>query len=141
MSTSESNPSALTCRFHGQAAIREASEAARSFGAEQMLDEDELARLCIVIEELVANLFDHGGLGVDDQIELGLAVVPEGIRVSICDKGAPFDPWSALPKDERPDRGGGAGIGIVKAWAHLIAYRATDEGNQLQFLLPIRWDR
>jgi anti-sigma regulatory factor (Ser/Thr protein kinase) len=106
-----------------------------------MLNDDELARLCIVIEELVANLFDHGGLSDDDIVELNLLADPDGIHVSIFDRGVPFDPWSALPAAERLERGGGAGIEIVRAWVQFVEYKATDEGNLLQFRLPIRWDR
>ena len=106
-----------------------------------MLNDDELARLCIVIEELVANLFDHGGLSDDDIVELNLLADPDGIHVSIFDRGVPFDPWSALPVAERLERGGGAGIEIVRAWVQFVEYKATDHGNLLQFRLPIRWDR
>ena len=139
MNPSESNPNAFSCLVQGDAAIREASDAARAFGSAQLLDDDELARLCIVIEELIANLYDHGGLAEDDQVELGLMVDPEGIRVSITDPGIPFDPWTAPRKIEQADRGGGAGIDIVRAWAHFLGYESTAGRNCLQFLLPLRW--
>jgi anti-sigma regulatory factor (Ser/Thr protein kinase) len=141
MTTSESNPNLMTCRAQGATAIRDVSDAARFFGTAQMLNDDELARLCIVIEELVANLYDHGGLTERDHVDLTLVADTEGIHVTIFDRGKPFDPWSALPVAERLERGGGAGIEIVRAWVQLIQYKATDEGNLLQFRLPIRWDR
>ena len=140
MSPRESNPDQLFCRFRGPDAVSQAADAARAFGNSQWLDEDELARLCIVIEELVANLFDHGGLQDEDEIELGLASDPGGIRVSIFDRGTPFDPWAASPRIERPTRGGGAGIELVRAWAQLLGYRSTAEGNWLEILLPVHWE-
>ena len=139
MNPSESNPNALSCRVQGSAAIREASDAARNFGTVQMLDDEELARLCIVVEELVANLYDHGGLTDEDPVELGFLVVPDGIRVSIADPGTPFDPWTAKRQADVSERGGGVGIDIIRAWAEFIDYRATPEGNCLEFILPLRW--
>ena len=140
VSPRESNPDSQFFRLSGDGAIRKSSDAARAFGEAQWLADDELARLCIVVEELVANLYDHGDLTDRDEIELGLVAEPEGIRVSIADPGAPFDPWTAKPKVERPDRGGGAGIDIVRAWAKFISYGSSPGGNRLEFLLPIRWE-
>ena len=104
-----------------------------------MLDDEELARLSIVIEELVANLYDHGGLTEKDPVELGFLVVPDGIHVSIFDRGTPFDPWTARRQVEQPERGGGVGIDIIRAWAQFLDYRTSPEGNYLEFLLPLRW--
>lgn len=140
MSTRESNPDLLVCRLRGDDAISEACDAARTFGDLQLLNEDELARLCIVVEELVANLYDHGGLGVEDEVELSLLRDSDGVRVTIVDPGTPFDPWTARPKIEKPERGGGVGIEIVKAWALYSSYGSSDGANRLEFLLPIRWD-
>jgi hypothetical protein len=40
---------------------------------------------------------------------------------------------------ETPDRGGGAGIGLVRAWAQFVDYRITEQGNRLELLLPLHW--
>ena len=104
-----------------------------------MLNDDELARLCIVIEELIANLYDHGGLSEDDEVELNLLVDPEGIRVAIIDPGNPFDPWTAPRRAEQTSRGGGAGIDLVTAWAHFLGYESSAGTNRLEFLLPLNW--
>ena len=140
MGPRESNPDQLFCRFRGPEAIGQATDAAHAFGKSQWLGDDELARLCVVIEELVANLYDHGGLTAEDEVELALASEANGIRVSIFDRGTPFDPWAASPKIERPSRGGGAGIDLVRAWAQPISYRSSAEGNRLEILLPVRWE-
>ena len=134
----ESNPDQLFCRFRGRDAISEATDAARAFGKSHWLADDELARLCIVVEELVANLYDHGGLSAQDEIELALACNSDGIHLSIFDPGAPFDPWAAAPRAHRPNRGGGAGIDLVRAWAKLISYRSSSDGNRLDILLAVR---
>ena len=91
------------------------------------------------IEELVANLYDHGGLTEQDHVELSLASEPDGIRVTIVDPGKPFDPWAAALQSERPERGGAAGIPLVRAWAQFVGYEASPAGNRLELLLPLRW--
>jgi anti-sigma regulatory factor (Ser/Thr protein kinase) len=140
MGARESNSDTLSCRLSGSAAIAEATEAARAFGQSQWLGDDELARLCVVVEELVANLYDHGGLTETDVVTLDIAVEPDGIRVSIADPGNSFDPWRAPRKAEMPERGGNVGIDIVRAWASYISYSPSPEGNRLEFLLPVHWD-
>ena len=139
MSPRDSDLDRITRRVRGPDAVVLASEAARAFGNEQWLAEEELARLCIVIEELVANLYDHGGVTEKDEVELTLSSEAEGIGVILVDPGIPFDPWEAPHPVETPDRGGGAGIGIVRAWAEFVDYRVTTEGNRLELLLPLHW--
>ena len=112
----------------------------RAFGEARRLPSDELARLCIVIEELLANLYDHSGLTEADEVGLALACDPDGISVSITDPGRPFDPRSARPTAESAQRGGGAGIRLVQAWADLISYDSSPNGNRLELLLPHKRD-
>jgi serine/threonine-protein kinase RsbW len=138
VNTRESNSEPLACRFQGSTAIAQATETARTFGKSQNLGDDDLARLCIVIEELVANLFDHGGLTEEDEIELLLAADPAGIRVTMLYPGSPFDPWVAPQNPQLPDRGGGAGLALIRAWAQLLSYGSSDEGNRLECLLSVR---
>lgn len=140
MSPRESNPDQSSVRLRGDDAVVQAAEAARAFGQSQWLADDELARLCIVIEELVANLYDHGGLTAQDEVELTLACEPDGIRVAIVDPGTSFDPWSTPRRVEREERGGGAGIDIVRAWAQYVSYSPSPRSNRLEFLLPVHWD-
>lgn len=130
----------MSCLLSGSGAIVEAAKAARAFGESQWLGDDELARLCVVVEELVANLYDHGGLTENDEVALDIAVETEGIRVSIEDPGASFDPWQAPRKPDAPERGGNVGIDIVRAWASYISYSPSPDGNRLEFLLPVHWD-
>ena len=139
MSRRDSDLEGITRRVRGKDAVTLASDAARTFGSAQWLAGEELARLCIVIEELVANLYDHGGLAEHDEVEVTLSSEADGIGVVLIDPGVPFDPWEAPRPVEMPDRGGGAGIGIVRAWAQLVDYRVTDQGNRLELLLPLHW--
>lgn len=139
MGARDSDLNRISRRIGGRDAVTQASSAARQFGEGQWLGKDELARLCVVIEELVSNLYDHGGVTAGDEIELTLSTEADGIGVVLVDRGVTFDPWQAPRPEETPERGGGAGIGIVRAWAKLVDYRVTDQGNRLELLLPLRW--
>jgi anti-sigma regulatory factor (Ser/Thr protein kinase) len=132
----ESNPDHVAHRLTGSDAIVEAVEAARTFGLSRGLSDGELARLCIIVEELVANLYDHAGLTHQSEIEMTIARVAAGIRISIVDTGIPFDPRT-IPHSERPERGGGAGLALVQAWAEILGYEASDLGNRLDLLVPL----
>jgi anti-sigma regulatory factor (Ser/Thr protein kinase) len=138
VSPRESNPDQLTLLLKGSEAIRMATDAARRFGEAQQLGDDDRARLCIVVEELIANLYDHGGLAEQDEVRLGLARDANGVRVSIVDPGISFDPWSTPQTPESVQRGGGAGVRLIRAWADLISYSPSSEGNHLELLLPVR---
>jgi len=137
MSPRESNSDRMTCQLRGSDAVIQAAAAARAFGEAQWLGDDECARLCIIVEELVANLYDHGGLTDQDKVELSLDSEPIGIRIIIADRGKPFDPRTAQPSRQRLERGGGAGIEIVRSWAQFVDYIVSAEGNRLELVLPI----
>jgi serine/threonine-protein kinase RsbW len=137
VSPRESKPDQLSLSVSGPHAIRQAANAARGFGEAQLLANDQLARLCIVVEELVANLYDHGGLTEQDDVQLSLACGLEGVRVTVIDRGIPFDPWSGQGASESAVRGGGAGLSLIRAWAEPIEYRSSDRGNHLELLLRI----
>ena len=127
----------MTFTLRGAGAVIAGSSAARSFGEAEWLSEDELARLCIIVEELLANLYEHGGVIDDHEVELTLASEPGGIRITLLDPGNPFDPRSARSPRDEAERGGGAGIDIVRAWAEFVDYRETPKGNRLELLLPV----
>lgn len=137
MNSRESNRDELSLRLRGERPIGLSIDAARQFGAEQLLTKEALARLCIVIEELIANLYDHGGVTDRDEVELTLRRDPQGIRIFMVDPGAPFNSWSAPPASEQEIRGGGAGIRLIQAWAELVSYRSSSGANRLELLLPL----
>jgi anti-sigma regulatory factor (Ser/Thr protein kinase) len=138
MGARESKSGPYSCRFRGSEAIHAATEAAIAFSADICLAQDDAARLCIVIEELVTNLFDHGGVGQDDDIELKLARAVDGITIVLIDPGVPFDIRTAdRPIAADPDRGGGAGIDMVRAWTNILSYRSEAGQNRLELLMPL----
>ena len=139
MSSRESDLEQVSCRIGGVSAIADAVAATEQFGKAQWLERDELARLCIVVEELVANLYDHGGVTAKVEIELSFRNDPAGIAIVIVDPGNPFDPSDMSRTIERTERGGAAGIDIVRAWAQFVSYDVTEAGNRLELLLPLHW--
>lgn len=137
MGARESNNAELTCTMRGETAVQDALRMARDFGERQSLGDHDLARLCVIVEELFANLYDHGGLTAEHAVTLTLRRDERGIRIVLIDPAAPFDPRSAPDTEHPPERGGGAGIAIVRAWTEVVDYSATGDGNRLELLLPI----
>lgn len=93
--------------------------------------------LAVIVEELVVNLVEHDAGAVDDRIELELARHGDRIRLTLSDGGAPFDPRLAAQGDLPPDRGGGAGLALVRAWSRIELYTRIAGRNHLQLLIPL----
>ncbi len=120
-----------------EAAVGAACEVARDFAAEAGLGDDIAARLCIIVEELVVNLVEHAGLGAPDQLIMELGWDGRDVTMVLTDPGPPFDPRTAAPPGELPpERGGGAGLAMVQAWAHIESYVRYGGINRLMLRLP-----
>lgn len=119
----------------GPGAVTALLAATRRFGEAQAMPPDLLARLLIVVEELVTNVVDHGGATGD--IDLTLAARPDGIALVLIDDGAFFDPRAAVPPALPAPHGGGAGIPLILAWSRVEGYGRTGARNQLRLtVLP-----
>ncbi|MGF7149691.1 anti-sigma regulatory factor (Ser/Thr protein kinase) [Sphingomonas zeicaulis] len=114
-------------------AIAAAIDMAERFAAGAGCDGEWCMRLLILVEELVANLIDHGALPVDSSITLALARAEDAIRLDIVDRGRPFDPRTAPPDNDDlpPEEGGGAGLRLLAAWAVITGYDSADGANRL----------
>ena len=54
----------------------------------------------------------------------------------LVDNGAPFDLRLAPePGELPPERGGGAGLALVRAWAQVETYARVDDRNRLELWL------
>jgi anti-sigma regulatory factor (Ser/Thr protein kinase) len=106
--------------------------AVREFADGEALDLPLASRLGIVVEELVANLFDHAVVAGDLLVTLLLTHSDEGLFVSLDDNAQAFDPREA-PRREMPDpdRGGGVGLTLVRNWADIVAYDSAEGLNRL----------
>lgn len=132
------NNPALTAKaqfFADGDAIGKALELVRDFVKRAQCGADAEARLSIVVEELVANLIEHGDAPADSEIGLEVSALGADIGVILSDAGTAFDPRAADLPDEIPERGGGAGLALVRHWAREIDYVSADGRNVLSLII------
>ena len=132
---SKSDPVTIGC--NGPDAVRVMLPVVHRFIEERDIAIDPAAKLAIVVEELVANLVEHGGIDEKGEVELTLVHIGDGVLIELADSGPPFDPRAAVSDDVVPTRGGGAGIDLVRAWAEITDYRSADGWNRLSLRLNV----
>ncbi len=108
---------------------------ARRFAEANALSGDVADRLAVIVEEWAANIVEHSGAAPKSLIVLGLQRVGEGVRVAFSDAGVPFDPRDAEDGGPNLDRGGGAGIALIRAWCEIESYARARGRNRLVFRL------
>ena len=91
------------------------------------------ARLAIVVEELVVNLVEHAEGAT--AIWLALEPVEAGVRVVLVDDAASFDPRTAATEGPNEQRGGGAGLAMVRAWSRILGYTREGDRNRLELIV------
>lgn len=121
--------------FAGRNAVGKALELVRDFVIRANCGDDAEARLSIVVEELVANLVEHGDAPADSEIRLEVSALGADVFVKLSDAGTPFDPRLAELPGEIPERGGGAGLALVRHWAREIGYVSADGRNVLTLII------
>lgn len=119
-------------RFRGADGLKAAlNRSLLALRAMQLAPADH-SRLAVMIEELLANLFEHGRTGPNSLIVLRLARHPDHVQLVLEDGGPAFDPTTADLDAPIPDRGGGAGLALVRAWAEQLSYATEPELNRLE---------
>lgn len=93
-------------------------------------------RLAILIEELIANLFDHGDGNVT--ATLRLQRTESHVHLVLEDGGAPFDPRQAGSVEPNEERGGGVGLALVRAWPEQLTYWPGPPTNRLDLSLRLQ---
>lgn len=124
--------------FSGPGAVADAVAAVQSFTRATAIDRDSADRLAIIVEELVANIFDHGSLAPGQCVEMTLARLGKEVSLTLQDPGNAFDPraWEA-PDTVPPADGGGAGLALVNAWTRILSYESAGEMNRLELIIPL----
>jgi serine/threonine-protein kinase RsbW len=112
-------------------AVSCALEAARRFATGAGLERDAAERLAIIVEEWTANLVEHGALPAGRRIVLRLERLGDLIRLTVTDPGRPFDPRDAAFEGPNLERGGGAGLELIRAWSRIADYRRRAGRNRL----------
>ena len=105
--------------------------AARVFCAERRLEAEAADRVAVVIEEWVANIVEHGRPAEGSLVIVRLTAAGEGVRLVFSDAGDAFDPRAAAEEGPNLERGGGAGIALIRAWCEIEAYERRRGRNRL----------
>ena len=96
----------------------------------EVLDDAELC-----LNEVVANILQHGGGHPMRPIEIALERTVDAVRMTIADHGRPFNPLDhpaqELPASLEAARAGGLGIHLVRTYATHVQYRRDDDRNML----------
>jgi anti-sigma regulatory factor (Ser/Thr protein kinase) len=120
-----------------QGAVANAVAVARAFVEQAGLGRDPGERLAIIVEEWIANVVEHGDPPAGSLIGLRLACGEGVIRITVTDAGRVFDPRTATFEGPNPDRGGGAGLELVRAWSRVAAYGRRTARNRLVLEMPL----
>jgi len=106
------------------------------FAAAAGLSDKDLFALQIVVEELVTNVVDYGGVQAGEHAaRVNLAAENETLTIVITDRGAEYnpllrkDPDVTLPAEERPI--GGLGVHFCKKLTDAQSYARVDGENVL----------
>ena len=102
------------------------------------MEPDEVAKLAIIVEELVMNLYEHGRVRAQDVVTLEMSSTDEAVDLVLVDPGFPFDALAAPLSRETPARGGGAGLELIRAWASTTNYESGAGLNRLSLRLSRR---
>jgi len=105
--------------------------AARRFAEACRLSEEAGHRLAVVVEECAANIVDHGRAALGSRIVLRLERRGPVVRATFTDAGMPFDPRTVEVGAPNPERGGGAGIALIRAWSEIEDWRRRGGRNRL----------
>jgi anti-sigma regulatory factor (Ser/Thr protein kinase) len=104
---------------------------ARRFASAAALPEAAAERLALIVEEWVANIVEHGRPAPGGLIVLRLEKAGARVRLRCSDAGIAFDPRTVEDDGPNLDRGGGAGIALIRAWSEIESYRRLGRRNRL----------
>jgi anti-sigma regulatory factor (Ser/Thr protein kinase) len=105
----------LSADFSDLAAIR---EFVAQTGHDLGLDEDLIPDLQLAVDEICANVIEHGYNGQCGEIEITIEPIPNGVRTQVRDWGVAFEPQQVptpnvtSPLEQRPL--GGLGLFLVR---------------------------
>lgn len=118
-------------------AVSRALVVTRTFVAVANLARDPAERLTIVVEEWVSNVVEHGTPPPGSRIALRLEHADDHVRLTVSDAGQVFDPRDARAEGPNLERGGGAGLELMRAWSRVAAYRRRRGRNRLVLEVPL----
>jgi len=104
---------------------------ARRFSEAMGLPQDRADQLTLIVEEWVANIVEHGRPAPGSLIVLRLEKAGGRVRLRFSDGGIAFDPRTIEDEGPNLERGGGAGIALIRAWSDIEAYQRRAGRNRL----------
>jgi len=118
--------------------VHAAVRAIQGFTSDHQIAPPFDARLAILIEELVANICEHGTPDRSEPISLSLSLSSGQIIIHLIDNGTAFDPRTAVDVDlPNPTRGGGVGLSLIKNWTEIVSYQRINDHNELVLSMKI----
>ena len=91
--------------------------------------EDEIWKIELSVEEVLVNIIKHGQ--TEEGIELSFAKsAPDGLMITIKDRGMPFDPSVSNFTTENSMTGGN-GIALLRKYMDSIHYQRHNDCNLL----------
>jgi serine/threonine-protein kinase RsbW len=112
-------------------AVARAIAVARRFAAAANLGRPEADRLAVLVEEWVANIVEHGRPRAGSLVVLSLEKTGGRVRLAFSDAGIAFDPRAADDAGPNLERGGGAGLALIRRWSDIESYRRDGRRNRL----------
>lgn len=108
----------------------------------QTMDDGARSAAEIVLAEVLNNIVEHAYADQMGDIQLGLSHHPDGVWVTVRDRGHPFPkeelPQGLLPEvdsfDDLPE--GGFGWYLIRTLVRNLTYMRKDDHNNLSFCLP-----
>ncbi|PZQ63509.1 MAG: anti-sigma regulatory factor [Phenylobacterium zucineum] len=119
------------------AAVRHALAHARGFCEAREVSRDAAERLAIIVEEWIVNVLEHGEAPASSRIVVSLAHQGELVRVTFSDAGVPFDPREAGFDGPHAERGGGAGLELIRSWSRIVTYARRGGRNRVVLDMPL----
>lgn len=110
---------------------------ARAFAAEARLPPNAADSLALIVEEWAANVVEHSGAAPTSLIVLRLERMGGAVRIAFSDAGVAFDPRTVEERGLNLERGGGAGIAMIRFWSRIADYRRRGGRNRLMLVLEV----
>jgi serine/threonine-protein kinase RsbW len=144
-STSERAPCLLTIRPDAQA-LSQASTWLTEHCQRQGVPEAQIQRLDLCLNEVLANLIEHAGpgiqrAGVDLELHLRCRQGEGQAALVVGDGGEPFDPLAfsprPVPRSLEQAEPGGLGLVMLRSFSDELDYRRADGRNELR--IGVHW--
>lgn len=122
----------LPCDRHG---VRRGLAAAAAFASDAEIGDEAADKLAIIVEEWLVNVVEHGG--GPGRIAMRLERQAGGVRMMFSDTGQAFDPRAVVFEGPNAERGGGAGLALIKAWSRITGYTRRKGRNRVLLEMPV----